>query len=149
MTRLWTAAVCATLLHTQQPSPPASAWPPEGVYRMEAVDTLPRLIKQVKPGYSGDAIRARIEGVVYAACVVNADGTVGDIRITKSLDSRFGSDDAAIAALRQWTFSPALKDGRPVPVAIEVEMAFTLAGVTRVMSWPAGFAPPSDPTDTT
>ncbi len=37
-----------------------------------------------------------------------------------------GLDEKAIAALRLWKFEPALKDGRPVPVQINVEVNFRL-----------------------
>src|SRR4029453_7276990 len=132
MTRLWIAAVCATLLQTQQPSQPASArWPPDGVYRIDAVDTRPTLVKEIKPVYTPDAMRARIEGIVRASCVVRAAGPVGDVGITKSLEARFGLEGAAIAALKQWVFSPASKDGTPVPVAIDVEMGFRIGDAPR------------------
>ena len=35
-----------------------------------------------------------------------------------------GLDEKAIAAVSQWKFEPALKDGRPVPVQINVEVKF-------------------------
>ena len=137
--------LCAPGLRAQQPAAP---WPPEGVYRGDAVDTPPKVLKKVPHVYPPDAIRARIEGIVYVACVVLADGSVGETRITKSLDGRFGTDEAAIAALKQWVFSPALKDGKAVPVAIAVQLSFSLANAPRAISWPAGFAPMADPPDT-
>jgi TonB family protein len=54
------------------------------------------------------------------------DGTVGDVRITRSLDSRFGLDQEAIAAARRWRFKPGLLNGRPVPVAVTIELMFSL-----------------------
>ena len=59
---------------------------------------------------------------------VRADGTVGDTKVMRSLDKEFGLDDAAIAAARQWTFQPAIRnrDKKPVAVWVTIEMAFTL-----------------------
>ncbi len=37
-----------------------------------------------------------------------------------------GLDQKAIEAVRNWRFSPAMKDGRPVPVQINVEVNFRL-----------------------
>ena len=54
--------------------------------------------------------------------VVLTDGTVGEVRVTQPLDP--GLDDEAVKALKQWTFSPGTKDGRPVPVSVEIEMSF-------------------------
>jgi TonB family protein len=54
------------------------------------------------------------------------DGTVGDVRITKSLDPVFGLDQEAIKAARQWRFKPGMRLGQPVPVIITIELTFTL-----------------------
>ena len=41
------------------------------------------------------------------------DGTVGDVRITRSLDPDFGLDEEAIKAARQWLFEPGTRFGAP------------------------------------
>jgi protein TonB len=53
-------------------------------------------------------------------------GGVGDVTVTESLDPVYGLDDAAVTAAKQWRFEPATKDGKPVTVAVDVEMTFTL-----------------------
>jgi protein TonB len=88
--------------------------------------TTPIVIQQVKPQYTADAMRAKVQGSVWLECIVLPDGTVGDVRITRSLDSRFGLDQEAIAAARRWRFKPGLLDGRPVPVAVTIELMFSL-----------------------
>ena len=75
---------------------------------------------------TADAMRAKVQGSVWLECIVLPDGTVGDVRITRSLDSRFGLDQEAIAAARRWRFKPGLLNGRPVPVAITIELTFSL-----------------------
>jgi len=35
-----------------------------------------------------------------------------------------GLDEEALEAVKQWKFDPALKDGRPVSVAIAIEVKF-------------------------
>jgi TonB family protein len=57
---------------------------------------------------------------------VQADGTVGDVRVIRSLDSTFGLDQNAIKAVRQWRFEPGSQAGKPVPVIVSVELTFTL-----------------------
>ena len=54
------------------------------------------------------------------------DGSVGDVRVTKSLDSVFGLDQEAIKAARRWRFKPGFLQGQPVPVIITIELTFTL-----------------------
>ena len=58
--------------------------------------------------------------------VIRTNGTPSDIEITKSLDAEYGLDKQAVTALSQWRFEPGVKDGKPVPVLITVEMRFTL-----------------------
>jgi periplasmic protein TonB len=86
--------------------------------------TAPRLIKEVKPRYTPDAMERKVSGLVGLSCVVETDGTPGDIQVTKQLDPDL--DQAAIDALKEWRFAPGQKDGKPVRVAIDVEMTFTL-----------------------
>ena len=86
----------------------------------------PSLIVEVKPAYTAEAMRARIEGVVELEIVVLADGTVGRITLTRSLDSRFGLDEEAIKAVRRWRFDPAKLAGKPVTVRVPVEVSFRL-----------------------
>ena len=86
--------------------------------------TTPRVVREVKPNYTAAALTERIQGNVVMEAVVRQDGTVGDVTVTKSLDARL--DGEAVKAMKQWTFAPGTKQGKPVPVALEVEMTFTL-----------------------
>lgn len=47
-------------------------------------------IPQVKPAYTADAMRAKVQGTVLVECLVTADGSVGDVQVRRSLDSTFG-----------------------------------------------------------
>lgn len=87
---------------------------------------LPKVVSEVKPRYTAEAIRARIEGTVTMTTVIRTNGTPGDIEITKSLDTEHGLDNQAVAALKQWQFEPGRKDGKPVPVRVSIEMRFSL-----------------------
>jgi protein TonB len=97
-----------------------------GVYRPGNGVLSPRLIKEVKPNYTGNAMRAKIQGVVTMEAVVMPDGSVGQVQITRSLDSTFGLDEEAIRTVKQWRFAPGTRLGVPVPVLVEIEMTFTL-----------------------
>jgi TonB family protein len=88
--------------------------------------TLPKVVTEVRPQYTPEALKARIQGRLEVTAVVHTDGTPRDIKISKSLDARHGLDKQAVAALTQWRFEPGLKDGKPVPVSITVEMRFRL-----------------------
>ena len=97
-----------------------------GVFRPGAGVTEPRLLRDVKPEYTAEAMRARVQGEVWLDIVVLPDGTVGDIKVTKSLDRVFGLDERAIAAARQWRFAPSLRFGEPVAVLVSLAIYFNL-----------------------
>jgi TonB family protein len=86
--------------------------------------TLPRIEHEVKAVYPDDAREAGVTGTVQLECVVLEDGTVGDIRISKSLGPSL--DAEATRALRQWRFKPGTRDGHPVAIQTTVEMSFDL-----------------------
>jgi TonB family protein len=88
--------------------------------------TLPKPTYEQKPEYTPAAMQALIEGTVLLAIVVQTDGTVGRVRVTKSLDMMYGLDDAAVRAARGWRFEPGRKDGKPVAVEVALEFRFTL-----------------------
>ena len=111
---------------TQQPA--ETPWPPEGVYRVGKGVTVPKVISEARPSYTADAMYAKVEGLVVLEAVVLTDGTVGEIRVKRSLDRRFGLDDEALAAVKKWRFAPGTgtKDGVAVPVLVEIEMSFKM-----------------------
>jgi TonB family protein len=86
----------------------------------------PRLLRKVDPQYSADAMRAKIQGSVLLSAVVLPDGSVTDIKVIRSLDRSFGLDMKAIEAARQWRFAPGTRQGEPVPVLVNIELAFNL-----------------------
>jgi TonB family protein len=104
----------------------AAAHPQQVVDGKDPGVTLPKVISEVKPQYTPEAMQAKIEGTVIMTAVVRTNGTPGDIEITKSLDTKYGLDNQAVAALTQWRFEAGLKDGKPVPVRVTVEMRFWL-----------------------
>jgi periplasmic protein TonB len=97
-----------------------------GVYQPGNGVTLPRILKEVKPAYTSDAMRAKVQGTVLLQCVVRPDGSVTDIQVIRSLDSVFGLDQEAIKAARQWRFAAGTRMGQAVPVQITIELTFTL-----------------------
>ena len=86
--------------------------------------TPPKIISKVQPSYPVDAKKAKHEGIVQLALVIGADGKIENIRVSKPLDPSL--DKSAIDAVRQWTFEPATKDGKPVKVEVHLEINFSL-----------------------
>ena len=86
--------------------------------------THPEAIQKVNPKYPEEARKAKIMGIVIVETVINENGTVDDIEVVESPDELLS--EAAIEAVRQWTFEPALCDGRPVGVYYNVTLKFHL-----------------------
>ena len=125
-------APCVALADGQQtpgasPTQPApdTPWPPAGVFRLVPGMTAPKIIKNARPNYTPEAMRAKVQGPVKMEIVVRADGTVGEVRVVRSLDRVFGLDDAAVKAAKEMRFTPAMRDGVAVPVLVSTEMEFT------------------------
>jgi TonB family protein len=107
---------------------PALSAAPQGaegpVYTVGDGVSAPVVVKQVKPQYTAEARRAKVEGTVILEAIVETDGTVGDVTVTKGLEP--GLDEQAVKAARLWRFEPGKKDGKAVRVRITLEMTFTL-----------------------
>jgi protein TonB len=97
-----------------------------GAYRPGSGITIPKVIREVKPQYTAEAMRAKVQGVALIECVVMPDGSVGDVRVIRSIDPVFGLDQEAAKAARQWRFIPGTRLGEPVPVIVTIELTFTL-----------------------
>jgi TonB family protein len=94
------------------------------VFSISNVTTRPQILARPVPGYTEEARRAQAEGAVKLSVVLNANGTVSDITVARSLG--YGLDQKAIEAARELRFVPAQKDGHAVSVRIFLEFKFTL-----------------------
>jgi TonB family protein len=86
--------------------------------------TMPRLVREVKANYPESVKKERIQGIVTLNAVVKKDGTVGEVTVKKPLHPEL--DEEAVKAMKQWEFKPGTKEGKPVDVAVDVEMSFKL-----------------------
>ena len=123
---------------TQDPPPPLSVpsrgtgappvavppWPAaEGAVRVGSGISAPRQIKKVNPVYPSAAQRERVQGVVILEAIIDTDGKVKDARVLRSVPLL---DQAALDAVKQWEYTPTLKDGKPVPVVMTVTTTFAM-----------------------
>ncbi len=84
-------------------------------------------IKSVDPTYTSEAMRQKIQGQVELEIVVLENGTVGDVRIIRSLDRNYGLDQKAVEAAKQWLFrAPRDPQGRPMRAIVTLLLDFRL-----------------------
>jgi TonB family protein len=83
-----------------------------------------RAVSTPDPEYSEPARKAKLNGTVLLAVAVNASGNVDAVKVVCALEP--GLDQNAANAVKQWKFTPATKDGEPVPVQIEVSVGYRL-----------------------
>jgi periplasmic protein TonB len=96
------------------------------VYAVGGNVLAPILLREVKPAYTPEAMRARIQGEVVLVGVVLPDGSVTRLRVLRSLDGTFGLDQEAIKAVRQWKFKPGMRLGQPVATEIAISVGFSM-----------------------
>lgn len=130
-------------ISTSSPSQPAE-WPPPDAVRPGSGVTVPRLVHEIKPRYTVEAMKAKIQGFVLLESVVETDGRVNRVRIVRSLDPTLGLDEEAVKAARQWRFTPGSKDGIPVPVLVTIELTFQLRDTPRENQAAAGAVSSAD-----
>src|ERR1700693_2947830 len=95
-----------------------------GVFRVGGGVSAPKELYAPEPEYSEEARKAKYQGTCVLYLIVGPDGKPRDIRVARSLG--LGLDEKAIEAVRPWKFEPAMKAGKPVAVAINVEGDFRL-----------------------
>lgn len=103
----------------EPPPPPA----PEVPIRLHSGMKAPNKIVDVAPAYPSIAQTARVQGVVILEAVVDARGRVESVRVLRSIPLL---DRAAVEAVQQWRYTPALLNGQAVPVVMTVTVNFML-----------------------
>jgi len=102
--------------------------------------TAPTVLKSAIALYTEDARTHGIEGTVTIEALIGEDGKIRSTRIMKSLG--FGLDEVALASVQEWTISPATRDGLPVSVGAQIDVAFSLRSANAVPMRP-GMTPPT------
>ncbi|HEY2471964.1 MAG TPA: energy transducer TonB [Terracidiphilus sp.] len=95
-----------------------------GVYRVGGGVSAPVPIFTPEAEFSDEARRAKYQGVVLITLIVDAQGNPQNPRVTRPLG--MGLDEKALEAVRKYKFKPAMKEGKPVPVMMSIEVNFRL-----------------------
>jgi TonB family protein len=86
--------------------------------------SAPILTHQVPPEYTAEAKLAKMQGTVLVNLIVDEAGAPEYVHVLRGLSD--GLDDKAVEAVRQYKFTPAMEDGKPVPVSLNIEVDFRI-----------------------
>jgi len=120
-----TSAAMAFVIEPQSTSQGVTQDSPYGpVYKVGKDITAPVVLKSVEAKFPKSAhdTKAGFNAVVLVHLVVDAEGSPRDVQISRSYNADF--DAEAVKAVQQYRFKPAMKDGKPVAVEINIEIDF-------------------------
>jgi Gram-negative bacterial TonB protein C-terminal len=95
-----------------------------GVLRQSMVDQKARLITKFEPASNQFAQDYGVAGMSLYHVVIGADGKPGEIAVARPIG--FGLDESAVDSIRKAQFQPAMKDGKPVPVMLDLVVQFRI-----------------------
>jgi TonB family protein len=94
------------------------------ILRQNTVDEKAHLLTSFEPDSNEFAQNAGVAGMALYHTVIGADGRPGEIAVARPIG--FGLDENAVAAIHKAKFSPAMKDGQPVPVMLDLVVQFRI-----------------------
>jgi TonB family protein len=109
----------------QTSAPPKQTVAPTATSESHAdrvVVTNPRATYSPDPKFPKKARKGHKKGEIVFSLVVGADGIPRDIKLMRGLSPEL--DEAALDALKEWRFTPGMKDGKPVAVQVTVQINF-------------------------
>ncbi len=107
-------------------TPPSTGGPnlPEPEIDPSSGITAPKTKFAVKPTYPKNAKRAEKEGKVVLKAIITVEGVAKDITAETNLG--FGFEEAAIAALKKFKFTPAMENGKAIEHVVRIPFEFKL-----------------------
>ncbi len=105
------------------------------VYQTGGDVTSPKLVYAVDPEYTEEARKHRVQGITTLSLVVDAEGNPQEVKVSRSLSTMVDPnyraaarnlDDKAVEAVKQYRFRPGMLKGKPVAVAIHLDVNFQL-----------------------
>jgi outer membrane biosynthesis protein TonB len=95
-----------------------------GVSRQNSVDQKARLLTTIDPPSNELAQENGVAGMALYHAIVGSDGKVEEVVAGRPIG--FGLDESAVDAIHKAAFQPAMKDGKPVPVALDLVVSFRI-----------------------
>jgi protein TonB len=86
---------------------------------------MANLIQQVHPVYPAASRAAGVQGLVLIEATIDTSGNVVNPRVMSRIDAAL--TEAAVEAVKQWRYKPALLNGQPVEVVTTITVNFSLS----------------------
>ena len=96
----------------------------DGVMQVGGGVSEPKVIYQVDPEFSEEARKAKFSGNVYVSVIVDEQGRPTHVRVERGVG--MGLDEKAVEAVKQYKFKPAMLNGKPVKVVVDVDVVFQI-----------------------
>ena len=96
----------------------------DGVMEVGNGVSPPKVLYQVDPEFSEEARKAKFSGDVYVSVIVDEQGRPTHVHVSRGVG--MGLDEKAVEAVRQYKFKPAMLKGKPVKVAVDVNVVFNI-----------------------
>jgi TonB family protein len=106
------------------PVPQVASAGESGVYRIGGGVSAPQVTYQIDPEYTDEARRAKFSGICIVGLIVDTSGVPRNVHVVRPIGK--GLDEKAVEAVRQYTFKPAMYQGHPVPVELNIEVSFRI-----------------------
>ena len=94
------------------------------IYRQSGVDQKAKLLSTLEPPSNEYAQASGVAGMALYHAVIGADGKPQEIVVSRPIG--FGLDESAADTIRKASFQPAMKDGKPVPVVLDLVVQFRI-----------------------
>ncbi len=94
------------------------------VLRQNTVDTKATIVSTLEPGSNEYAQNSGVAGMALYHAVIGPDGKASEIAVARPIG--FGLDENAVTAIQNAKFSPAVKDGKPVSVMLDLQVMFRI-----------------------
>ncbi len=114
------------------------------VFRQNDVDQKAKLLTRIEPPSNEYAQNGGVAGMALYHAVIGPDGKPQEIVVGRPIG--FGLDESAVETISNASFQPALKDGKPVPVLLDLLVQFRIYSKrTAVEGDPETAAKPAEP----
>lgn len=114
--------VFITVRSLAQEATPAAPAASTGTPAAESPNRTPQPVTTVSPSHPKSLIERKIGGEAEVECLVGEDGHPSELRVVATTEPEFG--EAAMTALRQWTFKPGLRNGKPASWRVRIPFNF-------------------------